>query len=291
MKRVSIVLLGILLCVLLAGCKCEHEWAEATCTEPKTCTKCKETEGEPLGHNWKAATCEEPETCTRCGETRGAAKGHTWKKATCTEPKTCTVCGKTEGEALGHKEGDWEVAETDAVSATKVLKRYCTVCGEEVDRKTQDLDSLHDNGKFLFTPKEFVERFNNKLNAIDQSSLIAVSGTNDDNFACAVLDTNSSDTSNVAGFVFVGSGGSIHKDQGNEVCLDGALGSIESGNKLNVAIIVLSVISTCDPSLSFSETKDLATKVLSGKDAANNGIVYGFVEATDSVLISFSLED
>ena len=68
MKRVSIVLLGILLCVLLAGCKCEHEWAEATCTEPKTCTKCKETEGEPLGHNWKAATCEEPETCTRCGE-------------------------------------------------------------------------------------------------------------------------------------------------------------------------------------------------------------------------------
>ena len=76
MKRVSIVLLGILLCVLLAGCKCEHEWAEATCTEPKTCTKCKETEGEPLGHNWKAATCEEPETCMRCGEKRGTAKGH-----------------------------------------------------------------------------------------------------------------------------------------------------------------------------------------------------------------------
>ena len=143
MKRVSIVLLGILLCVLLAGCKCEHEWAEATCTEPKTCTKCKETEGEPLGHNWKAATCEEPETCTRCGEqqgeladhkwkeatceepetctvcgkTQGTAKGHTWKAATCTVPKTCSVCGKTEGEALGHTPGEVEMGEPDYVLA------------------------------------------------------------------------------------------------------------------------------------------------------------------------------
>ena len=92
MKRVSIVLLGILLCVLLAGCKCEHEWAEATCTEPKTCTKCKETEGEPLGPNWKAATCEEPETCTRCGEQQGELADHKWKEATCIVPKTCSVC-------------------------------------------------------------------------------------------------------------------------------------------------------------------------------------------------------
>ena len=33
---------------LLSGCACEHEWTEATYTEPKTCTKCGETEGEPL---------------------------------------------------------------------------------------------------------------------------------------------------------------------------------------------------------------------------------------------------
>ena len=107
MKRVSIVLLCILLCVLLAGCKCEHEWAEATCTEPKTCTKCKETEGEPLGHNWKAATCEEPETCTRCGEQQGELADHKWKEATCEEPETCTVCGKTQGTAKGHT---WKAA-------------------------------------------------------------------------------------------------------------------------------------------------------------------------------------
>lgn len=291
MKRVSIVLLGILLCVLLAGCKCEHEWAEATCTEPKTCTKCKETEGKPLGHNWKAATCEEPETCTRCGETRGNAKGHTWKDATCTEPKTCTVCGKTEGEVLGHKEGDWEVAETDVVSATKVLKKYCTVCGEEVDRKTQDLDSLHNDGKFLFTPKEFVERFNNELSSIDQSSLIAVSGSSAGHFACAILNTDSSDTSNTGFLLFVDDEATISKSQENEVCLTGALGRVENGDKQDVAIILVSVISTCDPSLGFSEAKDLAAQVLDEKEVTQNGITYIFSDTNNGMIVCFSLED
>lgn len=34
----------------LAGCGCQHQWEEATCTTPKTCTQCGETEGEALGH-------------------------------------------------------------------------------------------------------------------------------------------------------------------------------------------------------------------------------------------------
>lgn len=50
----------IALMMILTGCQCKHEWKEATCTEPKICTKCGETEGEPLGHEWKEATCTEP---------------------------------------------------------------------------------------------------------------------------------------------------------------------------------------------------------------------------------------
>ena len=42
--------------IVLTGCGHEHEWTKATCTEPKTCTKCGETEGEALGHRWKEAT-------------------------------------------------------------------------------------------------------------------------------------------------------------------------------------------------------------------------------------------
>ena len=34
-----------------------HEWTDATCGTPKTCTKCDLTEGEALGHSWQEADC------------------------------------------------------------------------------------------------------------------------------------------------------------------------------------------------------------------------------------------
>jgi len=37
--------------------ECEHEWSDATCTAPKTCSKCGETEGEALGHTYVDGTC------------------------------------------------------------------------------------------------------------------------------------------------------------------------------------------------------------------------------------------
>ena len=55
------------LLTVLTGCGHEHKWTEATCTEPKTCTECGKTEGEPLGHKWKEATCTEAKTCSVCG--------------------------------------------------------------------------------------------------------------------------------------------------------------------------------------------------------------------------------
>ena len=55
-----------------------------------------------FGHEWQEATCTEPKTCSKCGETEGQALGHKWINATCTEPKTCEVCGTTDGDALGH---------------------------------------------------------------------------------------------------------------------------------------------------------------------------------------------
>ena len=54
-------------------------------------------------HNWNAATCTAPKTCSKCGETEGTALGHKWTDATCTAPKTCSVCGTKEGTAAGHK--------------------------------------------------------------------------------------------------------------------------------------------------------------------------------------------
>ena len=95
-----------------------HDWGEADCTTPKTCSVCNTTEGEPLGHKWVAADCDTPKTCSVCSVTEGEALGHTWTDATCTTPKTCSVCKATEGESLGHT---W----TDATCTTP---KTCSVC-------------------------------------------------------------------------------------------------------------------------------------------------------------------
>lgn len=97
-----------------------HSWKSATCTTPRTCTACGETEGTSLGHNWKDSDCTNPKTCSRCGKTMGTALGHKWTAATCDSPKTCSVCGAKEGSALGHK---W-------IAATCDTAKTCSVCGK-----------------------------------------------------------------------------------------------------------------------------------------------------------------
>lgn len=115
----SICTIG-LMCILLTGCCLTHDWQEAACTTPETCSECGKTKGEALGHTWQDATCTAAKTCSTCGETEGNALGHTWQEATCTAAKTCSTCGETEGEALGHT---WQ-------DATCTVAKTCSVCGE-----------------------------------------------------------------------------------------------------------------------------------------------------------------
>ena len=118
-KRMIILVLALVCMMVLTGCFCRHEqWKDATCTDPRTCAECGETEGEALGHVWLAATCDAPKTCETCGETEGEAKGHVMVEATCTEAKHCQQCTFVEGEALGHV---WLDATTEA-------PKTCEVC-------------------------------------------------------------------------------------------------------------------------------------------------------------------
>ena len=99
-RKIAVIVLFAVAMLALSGCQCRHEWTEADCGTPKTCTKCGETEGEALGHDWQEATCAAPKTCARCGKTEGNALAHSWKEANYQDPKTCTLCGATEGEPL-----------------------------------------------------------------------------------------------------------------------------------------------------------------------------------------------
>lgn len=95
-------LIGVLLtlCMLVGGvlgfasCElCEHEWQDATCTKPKTCSLCNKTQGEPLGHKGGKASCTEKATCEVCGETYGELAKHTWVGSDDATGKYCEVCG------------------------------------------------------------------------------------------------------------------------------------------------------------------------------------------------------
>lgn len=82
-KTISAMVVTMILCLLLTGCSCKHEWADATCTQPKTCTKCGVTEGDALGHSWGDWEIEKEATVTKSG----------------TKIKTCSRCGETQTES------------------------------------------------------------------------------------------------------------------------------------------------------------------------------------------------
>lgn len=136
---------ALALCFTLTGCHIKHDWQEATCTEPKTCSIGGETEGEPLGHTWVEATCTEPKTCSVCGETEGEPLGHTLTEANYQQAATCEVCGETVGEPLQAE-----------------FEKYGLVCNAELDTTYPYVIPCYDagyttNGKVTFSDYETFE--------------------------------------------------------------------------------------------------------------------------------------
>lgn len=125
---------ALAVCMMLTGCGHEHTWAEATCTTPKTCTECGETEGEVLEHTWVEATCAEPKHCSVCGETEGEALEHTWTEATYWEAKTCSVCGETEGEPVTPSFVEHGVSVIDVTVGAEY--DYVTTCNVDKSKET-----------------------------------------------------------------------------------------------------------------------------------------------------------
>ena len=96
---VLVLILSLASCDVLTSV-CPHVWKDATCVDPKECTICGATEGEPNGHSGES-TCTSAK-CDICGETYEATGEHSWIEATCNAPKTCSICGTTDGELADH---------------------------------------------------------------------------------------------------------------------------------------------------------------------------------------------
>ena len=74
------------------------------CNYGGTCTRCSASTQLPIGHAYADATCTDPKTCMRagCGATEGEPLGHDMAAATCTVAPTCTRCQHIEGETIPH---------------------------------------------------------------------------------------------------------------------------------------------------------------------------------------------
>ena len=67
------------------------------------------------------------------------------------------MCKETEGEPKGH-DASWETVKVDAVNAVRTLESKCLTCGEVLDSKDENMTSLVEGDRFLFTPEEFTRR-------------------------------------------------------------------------------------------------------------------------------------
>lgn len=149
MRHIRIFTALMLCLITLTGCACKHQWADADCLTPKTCTLCEETEGEPAGHIWVDATCD--------------------------GPKTCSVCAVTEGQPLAHSEAVRDCA-IDYKTLTMERQTYCTGCGQILSSEEIILDALHDGEGFFFDSRSFLERYT----AIDEKFQFTLSGVDPD---------------------------------------------------------------------------------------------------------------
>ena len=79
-----------------------------------------------LGHDWKAATCTDPKTCSRCGATDGAALGHDYDMTQWGYKKADGHAHVCKRDPAHH---DTVVAHTSSGPATSTTPETCTVCG------------------------------------------------------------------------------------------------------------------------------------------------------------------
>jgi len=102
MRKAKVIIISLMVFTMLTGCCISHKWIEATCTTPKTCSKCDEIEGEALGHTEGEVVLVKEPTETEIGE----------------KQKVCTKCNEIlETEKVYF----YDYTEEDKVICTNVL--------------------------------------------------------------------------------------------------------------------------------------------------------------------------
>lgn len=274
LKSMGISVVIFFICIFIPTC--EHEWAEATCLTPRTCTLCEKTQGSTVDHSWKEATCAKAKHCSVCNITEGSTLEHTWVEATCTKPKTCSVCMAKDGSALGHAYSEWEIDVKATISSSGTKKRTCSTC-QESESKSYKLDSYIENGKFIFTPEEYRDVFFDNFVDLDYSKFGgAQTKTKDGQVIVAIIDLAYNNVGNI-GFVADKNTWKMASSE-TQSGFDGIVMMV-SANTEFVANTMMAVTMTCDPTVSEFDAREICrnlTKEGSTHKTTHNGIMYSF---------------
>lgn len=264
-KQILTLSFLIISSIVLTGCGCKHEWNEATCLEPKTCSE--------------------------CGETEGDVSDHLWEEATCLEPKKCTICETTEGEPIGHVAGYWEIENYNYIEAVQEECKRCNYCSEIMEQTKTNMDSLHDNTKFLFTMNEFNERLNYifdneselyslKSQVIDSGDTIGVVITKDTKSFYILFNNENKD--------FVES----EEERSIQNILVLNEGEVDDAFVMGV----VGTIMACDPLNNLEDSMNVLEDVIERAKSDSedyyekNGVTYVLVKADDMVIMSCRID-
>lgn len=170
-KVFAVFSLFILSTFSLAGCgekECEHQWINANCTTPKTCSVCGETEGEAFGHSFSTEYLKDETNhwfaCSRCDEKKEVSS-HIWgagvviKNPSETEKGTTLYtceCGQTKEEDIAMLEHVHKF--DDNLSYDDTHHWYSSTCGHDdsitkVEHEynwTTQSDATCENAEVLF---------------------------------------------------------------------------------------------------------------------------------------------
>lgn len=106
MKRLPVIFIALVTLLCLCACNKSTMLGNESTAPSHTASVTENSTPQPTtcNHDWIDATCYIPKTCSKCNIREGGVV-HTWKFATCTAPRTCIHCGQTEGTSLGHNFG------------------------------------------------------------------------------------------------------------------------------------------------------------------------------------------
>lgn len=212
----------------------------------------------PCNHEWNEATCTLPKTCSICEEVEGEALGHIWTDATCSDPKTCSVCGETDGEPIAHTPGDWVVGEANIGAGYYRRVRLCTVCKAEADSEIAFLASLHEDGHFLFSPKEFARRLDTMYGVLDYELTTSIKVLDDNTLACGIMDADEV----VGAILFNNDLKEMDGDDIDERNLSSMMVYYYTDDISDVVPSMLGIMIACDPKLEQSSASTLGKAVV-----------------------------